>query len=205
MFFMKPLSSLRPYTLCAAATSAQGIGRASRSRFVDAAPLECFPASNQPRMDDTVATPAEPLIRNISDTALWVAVYRARESERSDAAFRDPFARKLAGERGEQIAKSHSFMEKTSWSIVARTHLIDRFIEQEVAAGADTVLNLAAGLDTRPYRLNLPSSLRWVEVDLPDLLTYKDQVLGGEKPVCRLERVAFDLSDAAARRSLFSR
>jgi O-methyltransferase involved in polyketide biosynthesis len=51
-----------------------------------------------------------PLIRNISDTALWVAVYRARETDRPDAVFRDPFARRLAGERGEQIAQSFSFV-----------------------------------------------------------------------------------------------
>lgn len=45
---------------------------------------------------------AEPLIRNISDTALLAAVYRARETERQDALFRDPFARRLAGKRGDQ-------------------------------------------------------------------------------------------------------
>ena len=56
------------------------------------------------------------LIRNISDTALLAAVYRARETERADALFRDPFARRLAGERGEQIAKSLVFSEKNSWS-----------------------------------------------------------------------------------------
>ncbi|HMC32560.1 MAG TPA: class I SAM-dependent methyltransferase [Candidatus Angelobacter sp.] len=52
-----------------------------------------------------MANQAEPSLRNISDTALWVAIYRARETERPDALFRDPFARKLAGARGEQIAQ----------------------------------------------------------------------------------------------------
>ena len=51
----------------------------------------------------------EPLIRDISDTARWMAVYRARESERPDAVFTDPFARRLAGERGEQIANAMPF------------------------------------------------------------------------------------------------
>ncbi|PYL21082.1 MAG: SAM-dependent methyltransferase, partial [Verrucomicrobia bacterium] len=46
----------------------------------------------------------------MSDTARWVAVYRARETQRTDAVFRDPFARQLAGERGEQIAASMSFL-----------------------------------------------------------------------------------------------
>jgi O-methyltransferase involved in polyketide biosynthesis len=36
----------------------------------------------------------DPLIRHISDTARWAAVYRAQENERRDALFRDPFARR---------------------------------------------------------------------------------------------------------------
>lgn len=46
------------------------------------------------------------MIRNDSDTALWVAIYRAREMERPDPAFRDHFARRLAGPHGEEIARS---------------------------------------------------------------------------------------------------
>ena len=106
----------------------------------------------------------DPLIRNISDTARWMAVYRARETRRPDAVFRDPFAKALAGERGEQIAKSVGFGEENDWPFVARTYLFDQVIKAQVAAGADLVLNLAAGLDTRPYRMELPASLRWVEV-----------------------------------------
>jgi len=86
-----------------------------------------------------------PLIRNISETALWVAVYRAREMERPDAAFRDPFARRLAGPRGEEIARSFPFSDKAAWAWVARTVLFDQLIEEQVRAGADLVVNLAAG------------------------------------------------------------
>ena len=63
----------------------------------------------------------EPLVRNISDTALWVAHYRALETERSDAVFKDPFARMLAGERGREIARAQRFADKNAWSFVART------------------------------------------------------------------------------------
>jgi O-methyltransferase involved in polyketide biosynthesis len=45
-------------------------------------------------------------IRDVSDTAIWVAYYRARETERPDAMFRDPLARVLVGDRGEKIARS---------------------------------------------------------------------------------------------------
>lgn len=144
---------------------------------------------------------ASPL-RDVSDTALWVAHYRAEESDRPDAAFRDPFARRLAGERGRQIA-AHMGIDAFSWTLVARTHLIDRVVEEQAARGVDLVLNLAAGLDTRPYRLTLPAALRWVEADLPGMIEYKEGLLRGETPVCRLERVAVDLADAAARRALF--
>jgi Leucine carboxyl methyltransferase len=64
------------------------------------------------------------------------------------------------------------------------------------------VVNLAAGLDTRPYRMDLPSSRLWVEVDLPDLLDYKEEVLKSESPRCRLERVRLDLSNCDASRGL---
>jgi methyltransferase (TIGR00027 family) len=147
----------------------------------------------------------EPLIRNVSDTARWVAVFRAIESERPDAVFRDPFARRLAGERGEQIAAAIPFSGKHLWSWTSRTWLIDRFILQEVRQGADLVINLAAGLDARPYRMELPPSLQWIEVDLPDLISYKEEVLGDEKPVCALERVRLDLADVDGRRELFAR
>jgi len=148
---------------------------------------------------------SEPLIRNISDTARWVAVYRAQETERPDAIFRDPFARRLAGQRGEQIAKLMPLGGDNALSIITRTYLIDEFIRAELQRGADVVINLDAGLDSRPYRMQLPPSLRWVEVDLPEILDYKEGVLRGEKPVCLLERMRLDLSDLSARRELFAR
>src|SRR6185437_4419093 len=147
----------------------------------------------------------EPLIRNISDTARWVATYRAQESERADAIFRDPFARALAGERGAQIAAATPFMQQAAWAMIARTYVIDQIVAREVQRGIDLVVNLAAGLDTRPQRLDLPRSLGWVEVDLPEILDYKEQVLAGAPARCALERVRLDLSDRAARQALFSR
>ena len=147
----------------------------------------------------------EPLIRDISDTARWVAYYRARETDRPDAVFRDPYARALAGERGEQIANAAVFGEENSWSFLARTYLFDRFVTRQVKQGADLVVNLAAGLDTRPYRMEMPPTLRWVEVDLPDILDYKEEILGDAKPVCEVERVRLDLANPDARRGLFDR
>ena len=146
----------------------------------------------------------EPLIRDVSDTARWMAVYRARETDREDAVFRDPYARALAGERGERIAGALTFADENAWSFVARTHLFDRFITRLVQHGADTIVNLAAGLDMRPYRMELPASLRWVEVDTDDILDYKEEVLGDAKPACQVDRVRLDLSNEDGRRGLFA-
>ncbi len=144
-------------------------------------------------------------IRHISDTALWVAIYRANESDRADAVFRDPYARKLAGDRGAQIAASMPFAQKHSWSYVARTWLVDQIVEREVNSGTDMVIDLAAGLDTRAYRMALPSSLKWVDIDLPDILNYKREILAAERPRCALEQVPLDLTDVPARRAVFQR
>ena len=152
-----------------------------------------------------MATQAEQTLRNISDTALWVAVYRARESERPDALFRDPFARKLAGARGEQIAREMQQGQRYEWPYVSRTIRFDQIINAQVKQGADMVINLAAGLDTRPYRMNLPAALKWVEVDLPAMIDYKEEILGEEKLRCALERIRLDLTDVVARRELFGR
>ena len=60
-------------------------------------------------------------IENISDTARWVAVYRAMESERADAIFRDPFARRLAGGKGEQIVETMKSGRRMAWAMIVRT------------------------------------------------------------------------------------
>jgi methyltransferase (TIGR00027 family) len=147
----------------------------------------------------------EPLIRSIADTARWAAVFRARETERRDALFRDPLAARLAGELGHRITDEMRGGASHSWAWVLRTYLFDQFITEQVEQGVDTVLNLAAGLDTRPYRMTLPPALNWIEVDLPDLLDYKESVIGGEKPRCGLECVRLDLGDKNARRDFFDR
>ncbi len=146
---------------------------------------------------------AQPVIRHISDTARWAAVYRAHEAGRTDALFNDPFARGLAGERGEEIASALPFHNQQSWSWVTRTYLFDQFIREQIQLGVNLVVNLAAGLDARPYRMALPTSLVWIEVDLPEILDYKEEILRSEKPSCVLERVRLDLANVAARRALF--
>jgi len=146
-----------------------------------------------------------PLIQNVSDTARWVAVYRAWESARPDALFRDPFAERLAGERGRAIAELVPRQARSGWPFVLRTKLIDDLLAVSLAEGCDRVLNLAAGFDTRPYRLALPSTLSWIEADLPALIEEKEALLAQEKPACSLARERVDLADPAARGAFLDR
>lgn len=145
-------------------------------------------------------------IEHISDTARWVAVYRAMETERPDAIFRDPFARALAGERGDAIVDGMKQGRAMAWAMIVRTAVFDEIIRNAIAhRGVDMVVNLAAGLDARPWRLDLPAALRWMDVDLPAILDYKTAALRDAMPRCRYEAVAADLTDAAARQALLAR
>ncbi len=141
----------------------------------------------------------EPPIRHVSDTALWVAVYRALESERPDALFNDPYARPMAGKRGKDIVASIPLGETMAWSIVVRTVVMDEVILRCIANGAQVVLNLGAGLDTRAFRLRLPPAVRWIDVDLPEMTAYRRGFLKSELASCRHAHVAADLSDGASR------
>jgi methyltransferase (TIGR00027 family) len=145
------------------------------------------------------------MIENVSDTARWVAVYRAMETERPDALFHDPYARTLAGEKGQAIVDHMKGGRKMAWAMVVRTVAFDDMIMAKVTGGGvDVVLNLAAGLDTRAFRLSLPPTLRWIDVDLPGILNYKTESLSGAKPTARYEAITVDLTDVAKRRALFA-
>lgn len=145
-------------------------------------------------------------IEHISDTARWVAVYRGMETARPDAIFHDPFAARLAGARGGEIVDTLSRGRAMAWAMIVRTAVFDEIILDAIARqGVDTVVNLAAGLDARPWRLDLPATLRWIDVDLPAILAYKTETLRDEQPRCHYEAVPTDLTDDAARGALFAR
>jgi methyltransferase (TIGR00027 family) len=144
-------------------------------------------------------------IEHISDTARWVAVYRAMETERSDAIFKDPYAGKLAGDKGYAIVDSMKRGRAMAWAMIVRTAVFDEIILERVRNGnVDVVLNLAAGLDARPWRMKLPSTLRWIDVDHAGILDQKAEIMKNETPVCRYEAIRLDLADVPKRQALFS-
>lgn len=145
------------------------------------------------------------LIQNVSDTSIWVAHYRAIESERADALFKDPYAKILVGDHAEKIENMRSEATRwTRWTVVIRTYIIDRMVQDLISKGVTTFVNLGAGLDSRPYRLNLGAHIRWIEVDFSHVIEYKKNQLEKFTPLCQLERISLDLSKRELRKSLFA-
>lgn len=93
---------------------------------------------------------------------------------------------RLAGATGRAIVARSWRMMRNGWPIVVRVKNIDGMVMAAVAQGYDGVLNLASGLDTRPYRLALPPpDLTWIEADFPAMIEEKARLLVGETPVAR--------------------
>jgi methyltransferase (TIGR00027 family) len=153
--------------------------------------------------NDGVAGPRS--ITTVSDTSLWIAAVRANESARPDAVFHDELAQVLAGANGQRIARSIPRRSMVAWGVVARTAAIDWLIEDAVQAGVDMVINLGAGLDTRPYRMDLPDILRWVELDFSTVMEFKAGKLHGHPAACAVQRIGVDLRDRTQRTNIFRR
>lgn len=143
-------------------------------------------------------------ISHVSDTALMVAACRAHESELEDAFVRDPFAARLAGERGIAILREMPHANVLRIGMAIRTRFVDELLLEALAKyPIATVLSVGCGLDTRPWRLDLSPDLRWIEIDFADVLDYKDRLMSGERPRCRRERLTVDLNDAAQRGAMY--
>lgn len=147
----------------------------------------------------------QPQIEHVSDTALMVAGSRALESRRADALVKDPFAERLAGERGMALATNTPRAPLMQFGIGVRSRFIDEMLSVAFSRGIDTVLNLGAGLDTRPWRLDLPAGVCWIEVDFPAMLEYKKQHLAGVAARCDLEQLSADLNDREERAAVLDR
>jgi len=104
-------------------------------------------------------------MREASRTALMVAAYRARATDRPDPILRDPWAKALAGEEGEAIARAYDakFPHMELW-IAVRVAWFDRLVREWRGA---QVVTLGAGFDTRPARL-ARAGVRFFEVDQPE-------------------------------------
>ncbi len=135
--------------------------------------------------------------RTPAQTASWTAAVRAQESAREDALFNDPWAEALAGPEGLAWLEGRS--AQSVLPIVLRTRHFDDFVLQMMREdGIRQVVILAAGYDTRAYRLDWPEGTRVYELDLPELLEAKQKVLdeAGAMPACERFTVGADLTGA---------
>ena len=95
--------------------------------------------------------------------------------------------------------------EIMGFGVAVRTRFLDELLLDALGStGVALVVSAGAGLDTRPWRLQLPPDLRWLEVDFPAILDYKDSLMATEKPRCRRERLPADFNDAAQRRAVYA-
>jgi methyltransferase (TIGR00027 family) len=92
-------------------------------------------------------------------TACWTADIRARENEREDALIKDPWAEALAGDRG--MAWIEERTEESVMPILLRTRYFDDFLQRIVNQhGIEQIVLMAAGMDTRAFRLTWPERTR---------------------------------------------
>lgn len=135
----------------------------------------------------------------VAKTSLLTAAIRAVETNRSESEgrlFTDPFAEALAGSEGFSILEQVLAEIGEQPSIPLRTRYFDERINQASAQGVRQIVILAAGLDTRAYRLPFPDGTRVFELDRPEVLSYKQERLGDALPHCVRHSVGVDLREA---------
>ena len=151
------------------------------------------------------------ITESVGATALSVAAARAVETATADPLIRDEFAYLLvssAGKPWERLAspglewigddehgrRSHRL--GCDYQAV-RTHFFDSYFAEAVAGGIRQVVILAAGLDSRAYRLDWPAGTTVYEIDQPQVVEYKTVTLNaaGAAPKATRKTVPVDLRD----------
>jgi methyltransferase (TIGR00027 family) len=146
---------------------------------------------------------------SVGSTALFVATARALEAQKPDPLVIDPFAEVFCRAVGGNVAdvldgKIPDHQLKTpDWGVHfvnfqgARTKYFDTYFRQAADAGVRQVVILAAGLDSRAYRLPWPDQTTIFELDQPQVLDFKREVLAerGAKPNAERREVAIDLRE----------
>lgn len=150
-------------------------------------------------------------------TAVGVAVIRARETERDDRLYADPYAvRFVEAAQQAYLAPTAPEGAADTWATVmqladvmyeSRTvgvRLVDDALTEAAAAGRPQIVLIGAGLDTHAFRLTWPEPVRLFEVDLPQLFAFKEPLLRGAVATCERHIIEADLSDEGWAESLVS-
>ncbi|MDT5227748.1 MAG: hypothetical protein QOH94_1541 [Mycobacterium sp.] len=146
---------------------------------------------------------------SVGSTALFVATARALEAQKPDPLVVDPFAaifcRAVGGSAADVLdghvpdhqLKTPDFGEHFVNYQAARTRYFDHCFLRAAEAGVRQVVILAAGLDSRAYRLAWPGGTTIFELDRPQVLDFKREVLAEQGATPRAERreIAIDLRE----------
>jgi len=135
----------------------------------------------------------------LATTAWWSAAARARETERSDRLFDDPWAMTLAGR--QFVEEFNLAIAGHGGEIVDLHATVTRFFDDFLLRitrelGISQVVLVASGLDCRAFRLNWPSGTRLFELDQPHVIAYKNCRLDlmGAAPQCLRDCFGVDLN-----------
>lgn len=138
---------------------------------------------------------------SLLSTACWIAAVRARESERADRLLNDPWAATLAGEEGPVWRlRATGGKDENEVGLAIRTRFFDDFLLTATGGHAvRQIVIVAAGMDTRAFRLSWPPQTHLFELDLPQMFERKEPLLAGAGAVsaCQRHIVLVDLSDAS--------
>lgn len=151
------------------------------------------------------------IVSGVGITALSIAIARAIETHRPDGHVRDPFAESFVAAaelpepfasllpRGSALASTElgPWWDSICTYVGTRTRFFDDFFVEASAAGLRQVVLVAAGLDTRAFRLDWPAGTGLFEIDQALVLEFKDRVLCSRDARARCARhtVRVDLRD----------
>ena len=152
------------------------------------------------------------LASSVGATATMVAAARALATEETDPIINDPFAAPLVRavgidfftrvidgdiELGDAGVDGTAELQTETDSLAVRTRFFDDFFTDAAAAGIEQSVILAAGLDSRAYRLNWPAGSTVYEVDQPQVVAFKTDTMAalGAEPTAQRRTVSVDLRD----------
>ncbi|AIR97006.1 class I SAM-dependent methyltransferase [Streptomyces glaucescens] len=140
----------------------------------------------------------------VKETGFITAVIRAMENDRPDAYLADPHAALLSTPRSRALAEEALAAGGTVGSVIVRGRFGDIALGEATAQGIGQVVCLAAGGDTRAWRLPFPPGTRFFEIDLPGQLEAKDALLApvADRLTCRRVTLGEDLRDGTWPRRL---
>jgi len=131
-------------------------------------------------------------MKPISKTAFYCCGVRMRDAERDQPVCGDTYAKVFMNEPGLQILETFKDETRPNTSNVARHRLIDDLLREELLANPNlTVVIIGAGFDTRAFRLKGGT---WIELDEPQVITYKEERLPAATSENDLERISIDFA-----------